>query len=443
MTIRYAYIIIILFCAVAANRINAQELDDLESLLKVEVENIDPVYKPVISVGSGVLSYYGDIRNNYQTPTSGDLGYLVNVSAYLGDHRYLRGNIYFMLGTLSANQRAYENLNENFNFATTINLFGINVDYDFDHFISRKKRIHPYVSLGIENILFNTKTDALNANGEPYVYTSGGLITTPSGELTQRDFEPDTDLKLEETNNNLSLAVPVEVGFDIQVADRFMIRLGSSIHYLLSDNIDQVTEKTRPDLNVNKDISDFFTYTYFTLNLDLFSEDKTLTYERFFVDVDFDYEMYGDEDNDMVYDGWDECLETPYGVKVDSTGCPLDDDMDGVPNYQDNEPGTAPGAFVDENGVAIEDDELIARLDNSDAVNRNEVALYIRDRSSYSQYYRQRNVEIPEKFEFLDSDEDEYISFDEMLNAIDMYFDFEAELDADDIYELNSLFFAQ
>jgi len=436
--IKYGFFITLVVATITGK---AQELDDLENLLKVEVENIDPVYKPVISVGTGILSYYGDIRNTYQTPTSGNLGYLVNVSAYLGDKRFLRGNIYYLMGELSAYQQSLTP-NKNFNFFTTINLFGLNVDYDFDHFISRKKRLHPFVAIGIENVLFNTKTDLLDAEGNRYNYRPNGLITTPAGQITQRDFEPDTDLNLEETTNNLALAIPLEAGFDFQIADRFMIKFATSLHYLLKDNIDQVTEETRPDLNRIK-LNDMFSYTYFTLNLDLFSEDKTLTYERFFVDVDFDYEMYGDEDNDMVYDGWDKCLETPYGVAVDSLGCPLDDDNDGVPNYKDNEENTPEGAWVDENGVSIDEDKLIAMLDNSDAVRRDEVELYIRDKSSYAQYYRNQNIEIPEKFKFLDSNGDDYISFDEMLDAIDMYFDFEANLKADDIYELNDLFFAQ
>ena len=44
----------------------------------------------------------------------------------------------------------------------------------------------------------------------------------------------------------------------------------------------------------------------------------------------------GDADKDGVLDSMDQCPGTPAGVEVDSKGCPLDDDADGVPNHQDD-----------------------------------------------------------------------------------------------------------
>ena len=37
-----------------------------------------------------------------------------------------------------------------------------------------------------------------------------------------------------------------------------------------------------------------------------------------------------DSDGDGVFDGIDQCPETPTGAQVDATGCPLDGDGDGV-----------------------------------------------------------------------------------------------------------------
>ncbi len=45
-----------------------------------------------------------------------------------------------------------------------------------------------------------------------------------------------------------------------------------------------------------------------------------------------------DADNDGVSDKKDKCPDTPAGVAVDPTGCPLDKDGDGVPDYQDKCP---------------------------------------------------------------------------------------------------------
>ncbi len=45
-----------------------------------------------------------------------------------------------------------------------------------------------------------------------------------------------------------------------------------------------------------------------------------------------------DADKDGVADRKDKCPNTPTGVAVDATGCPLDGDGDGVPDYQDKCP---------------------------------------------------------------------------------------------------------
>jgi hypothetical protein len=77
------------------------------------------------------------------------------------------------------------------------------------------------------------------------------------------------------------------------------------------------------------------------------------------------------------------------------------------------------------------------------AVGRNEIDLYIRTPGSYAEKPIGKKVPIPLKFKSVDTDNDNYISFDEMLKAIDDYFDFRSALTASDIYELNNFFFSQ
>ncbi|MFA5330683.1 MAG: thrombospondin type 3 repeat-containing protein [Prolixibacteraceae bacterium] len=63
-----------------------------------------------------------------------------------------------------------------------------------------------------------------------------------------------------------------------------------------------------------------------------------------------------DADGDGVADKDDKCPDTPKGVKVDATGCPLDQDKDGVHDGIDKCPDTPAGVVVDINGCPVDTD---------------------------------------------------------------------------------------
>ncbi len=69
-------------------------------------------------------------------------------------------------------------------------------------------------------------------------------------------------------------------------------------------------------------------------------------------------ELFGrrDSDFDGVPDKDDLCPNTPRGVIVDETGCPVDSDGDGVPDGLDACPNTPQGAMVDERGCPMDSD---------------------------------------------------------------------------------------
>jgi OOP family OmpA-OmpF porin len=60
-----------------------------------------------------------------------------------------------------------------------------------------------------------------------------------------------------------------------------------------------------------------------------------------------------DSDGDGVPDYLDKCPGTPSGVAVGSDGCPLDSDGDGVPDNLDKCPGTPKGVPVNDSGCPI------------------------------------------------------------------------------------------
>jgi hypothetical protein len=440
----------------------AQE-DEFERLLHQEVENINPVYKPVLGFGVGVLNYLGDIKNNYYSPTIGTLGYKVNLSTYIDNKRFFKAEFFFMGGKLNGNERSFADPLKNFNFQTDIYNFGVDINYDFDHFYKRKdRRIHPFISVGIGTLLFNSRTDSIanifDAGSGDYVpvkynyWTDGTIRDIPQSmddgtldHLMNRDFQYETPLRSTDWGlgqyTQYGFAIPVDVGLDMQLSNRIMIRLGHSFTYTFTDAIDHVSYKNTTG-RIGKKGNDMFNFTYVSFHLDLFSSAKVLKIDRLFSDWEFDPMLMGDEDNDGWPDAMDECPATPLGVNTDSVGCPLDSDDDGIYDYLDKEPYSRSGAYVNNDGIEITEENLIALLNHSMAVGRNEIDLYLRRSDAYAAR-RGTSVPIPEKFKAVDTDKDNYVSFEEMLKEIDRYFDFDSQLTAPEIYELNNFFFDQ
>jgi hypothetical protein len=429
--------------------IEAQE-DNWESLLKQEVAVINPVYKPVIGLGAGIFSFYGNVKNNSSSPILGNTGYRVNVHTYIDNKRLLKANFSMLYGKITANQTSYTDMSNNLNFQSDLIIFGVSVQYDFGNIISKESPIKPYIALGLEFIQFNSKTDLYDKNGVAYHYWPDGTIRSTAvnspnanyADTLKRSYNYTTPLSsLSNVKYNpYTLGIPLDVGLNFAVSYRVSVRLGYTYHYTFTNKMDYALVEG----NGTKPVNDKFSYTYLSLHFDLFSDPKTRIVEKLFADVDFDYAMYGDEDGDGVFDGWDECPHTPKGIPVDSTGCPFDDDKDGVPNYRDKELNTPPGAIVDQDGVQIKDEDVEAFLSNN-GVKREDVEMYLRLYSDLSKntYRRKGNVPIPEKFKKLDLDKDNYISFDEVLKAINDFFDFESTFTYQDMMELTDFFFTQ
>ena len=166
--------------------------------------------------------------------------------------------------------------------------------------------------------------------------------------------------------------------------------------------------------------------------------------DRVFADIeDFDYEVFFvDQDNDGVFDQLDECPDTPPNVVVDSVGCPLDGDADGVWDVKDKEPRTAYNTPVDDDGVGLTDAGRTLPKLRIPPVLRSKMKV-IPVSSKWEHRYTFDSTAIPAKFQGVDADGDGYISFDEVIRAVDDYFTGNNSFTPEDIYELNAYFFAQ
>ena len=437
---------------IAGQSLLAQE-DEFDSLLIREIVVENPVYKPVIGISTGILNFNGDVSNSFPTPLIGNYALQVKVSSYIDSKRNFIANFSLLTGALTGNERSSDDLTRNLNFRSSIITFGISLEYNFGHLIKRNKpTFMPFVSLGFENVSFSSKGDLFDGNGLEYNYWSDGSIRSIAeanknqmpGTLLYRDWNYETDLRgldpwgLGNYSQN-AFAIPIDLGLDFLLANRIKLRFGYSHHFTTTDLIDNVS--WQGDGVVGDDQNDAYSFTYITLHLDLFSEPKVITEELMFAELgDFDYTMFEDMDGDGVYDGSDICPETPLDVMVDTSGCPLDGDNDGVPDYLDQEMDSDKGAIVNDQGVTLTEEQLMALLSMGDAVPREDLDLYFR---AQQESQRMSLESMPEKFKSLDLDGDNYLSFDELLASIDDFFDFSSDLEVDEVYLVINFFFLQ
>lgn len=414
----------------------------------------NPVYKPVISFSYGILNFHGDVKNLYNTAVIGNHAARVSISTFLDrKNHYYVGNFTFMTGKLSGNGYSYSDLTRNLNFNTGLSSIGMNLEYRFGHLIAGDAPVRPYVSLGLESINFSAKGDLLDADGRSYHYWSDGTIrdieeSSPGiSTLLYRDYEYETDLRLREElefglgdYNQRAFSIPAGLGVHFRIDPRAFFSLGVSYHYALTDMIDNVAYEGT-SIKGRRGMDSYF-YSHITLHFDLFSDPATRTVDLMYADADYDPLFFDDEDGDYVLDVTDRCPGTPLGVAVDTLGCPLDGDNDMVPDYLDLEPNSRTGAWVNDLGETVSEEDLLLALQRREiAMARENVAAYMEIITG--EYSLRLASQIPEQYRELDIDQDGYLSFEELLKVVDQFFDYQGDLTLGDLRELNEFFFSQ
>ncbi len=411
-----------------------------DSLLTERVKVENPEYKPVVGIGIGSFSFLGDVQNEYWHLFSNNPGLRITVSSFLDKKHNYRLDFNILKGSLSGNQGSNGN---HLNFYTDISSFGASVFYKFSNLYRKSADVFPYISVGIETFFFNSKGDLKGPDGQYYIYNEDGTIRDHAGNITTQDYMYETDLRSMDIYGRgnypeYGFSVPVEIGFEAALSKRVSMRAGTSLHITSTDLIDNV-DKSSTGIDVNRR-NDYFTFTFITLHLDLFSEPEFRKVERMYAEIPDDNVLTGDADKDWVLDFNDQCPSSPPGVPVDSTGCPLDSDQDGIPDYLDKEIHTPPGALIDKEGRRISDSLLVNLIDKEKGANLTDMDYYL---SSGSKINFPGGTKIPLKFREFDVNHDGEISFNELLDAIDKYFDYRTFLSLQDIYELMNFYFSQ
>ncbi len=321
-----------------------------------------PLFNPFIGIGPSILTFYGDVTDKKFIPSvKNKIGFNISASEYVKKYLFISARA--MFGTVGAT----ENGPRFANFVSKIRSGGINVSYNFDHFLPSKRRLEPFVTTGLEYFEFLTKTDLLDASKKQYHYWSNGANMSldendPNAAKAiplSRDFNSETDVRKFNYATlgkyaEHSLAIPLGIGLTVHIIPRLDLKVGTTMHFSFTDYIDGITPENK-GIGKGNSNKDKFLETYFTLSFNLFNPDNTKAHLSKDELLALENE---DTDGDGVTDFKDSCQGTPSGATVNEKGCPIDTDNDRFPDYSDKELNSPVDAFVDDNGVAMNDSTI-------------------------------------------------------------------------------------
>jgi outer membrane protein OmpA-like peptidoglycan-associated protein len=341
-----------------------------------------------ITLHGGVTFPYVDIRNSDYPklsfdPKTGNLGWGAGLgitkmftSAFGVELNAMVGSLHAAL-TNDSNIAQYKNSYQKFGFAQPVYFKTINPMFSFNASIyvdwisaamtlahaNRKpnsdRRVAIYSTFGLGAIFFSSEINDIatdttyrsiiaGSGSNPKQFPLGrvgGYLRGYSGASTETE-------------------IPVSLGFKYKLSHSLDLGLQYQLHLVNSDKLDGWV-KNLDDFNTGR--TDKYSFTNVTLTYKFVGSDKSVDYIEWKNPIDHMYDVQADlqrkvkqlstdSDGDGVPDMFDKCPNTPAGVVVDGSGCPLDIDGDGVPDYKDNQPFTPKGCKVDANGVAIDSD---------------------------------------------------------------------------------------
>ena len=310
--------------------------------------NLEDLYKPILSIGIGTLSFFGDIGDTIsgknrikRAPFQGGFSYTLRLVNPLTD--YLDVAFYAMLGSTSVNQTTESSLYPTPNgliFRSSIKSGGITFNYNFNQLLKKGHILEPYVHLGVESIEYNSEVNT-NPNDGNNSFDSDVSIFSPN-----------------QPKNKYAIGIPLELGAHIHIGNKIKFRVGSAIHFTTTDYIDGINNSVNFPVGSGKDN---LLFTHIAIAYDFNSKKETPSIDPLMDEISINLLLQDtiDSDGDSIVDHIDFCANTPPNTPVDKFGCPLDDDIDGVMNSKDDELLTVEGVIVNENGVTMTDDDFM------------------------------------------------------------------------------------
>ncbi len=301
-----------------------------DSLLTLNNEAKKNKLQPKLYIGFGNFNFIGDISDTRNTGIIGQSGFQIGLTTNINE--FIDASLLMEEGIVRVD--GINQVNFPTNFKSTINTIGLRFDYNFKN-IFENKLLTPYLGIGISYLKFDSKGSYDNTNNLYEVDLLNQWLLDP--------------INTEPYSQN-AVDIPLSIGLNLKINDRFNFKVGTTYHYTNTDYIDNILDGNTDKYFVNT--------AHIIYDLRCFDcEEKYIPEikDDYFV-VDFNALDKEDEDKDGVIDIDDFCIGTPKDVKVDARGCPIDTDNDNIPDYLDKEANTPKGAVVNSDGIQLTDE---------------------------------------------------------------------------------------
>ena len=406
---------------------------------------------PSLELGIGSLSYYGELRGNNSNP----LSYILPAYCIGLEQKILKNisvNINVIKGSLQYSQR--ETL-KHLNFKSNIEQINLNIKHYFNNGLSsgNPSLINPYLGIGLGYFAFKTMSDLKDKNGDTYFYWSDGSIRNQkeseenetSSKLLSRDYKYETEIN--DTVNKYKktgFSFPLLMGVKIKLGTRLETNLGIAYYFSQTDLIDNINSLKGKDSFFHSNIS-------INYNFGVKNKLKKAELNGF----DLSEIENQDEDHDGVKDLKDDCPHTKIGIEINAKGCPIDKDNDGVPDYLDKELNSGRKNLINSEGIALTEQAILEKYtkDTTTVYTINFERIEVKD-STYGNILEKIKLEktsknkseslkeeLPEELKVVDFNNDGQIKGDEIMKAINNYFDEDQSITIEKINLLIEHFF--
>jgi OmpA-OmpF porin, OOP family len=241
-------------------------------------------------------------------------------------------------------------------------------------FHNQAPKVSFYTFFGLGAMLYNTRVNALDANGAAYDYSpiNGTQSLSDRKAILERlntllddSYETQAESHSHKSSLGSSTLIPsasLGLGLDFKLSRRVSLALEHRVSWTGDDLLDGHRWEETQTLTAN---GDYLNYTTLGFNFRIGKGEESYWWQNplntIYSDVR-DLKRFGkstekDSDNDGVVDSRDKEKNTPEGVMVDAQGRAIDSDGDGLQDFRDKEPFSPKGAEVDKaSGIAKDTD---------------------------------------------------------------------------------------